>query len=104
MAHRAELDEAMADWVSQRTLAEAVEAFENAQAAAAPVLDMSQLADDPHAKAREVFVEVDGLMQQNVIARLSATPGQVRWTGRKEGADNHSLTNIPDDTDPWPAP
>lgn len=101
MAHRAELDEAMAQWVSQRTLAEAVEAFENAQAAAAPVLDMSQLADDPHAKARGVFVEVDGIVQQNVIARLSATPGQVRWTGRKEGADNNCLDSL-DDTDPWP--
>ncbi|WP_419910170.1 CaiB/BaiF CoA transferase family protein [Candidatus Poriferisodalis sp.] len=104
MAHRAELDEAMADWVSQRTLAEAVEAFDNAQAAAAPVLDMSQLADDPHATSREVFVEVDGLMQQNVIARLSATPGQVRWTGRNEGADNNCLADIGDDADPWPDP
>lgn len=103
MAHRPELDAAMAAWVSQRTLAEAVAAFDKAQAAAAPVLDMSQLADDPHAKAREVFVEVDGLKQQNVIARLSATPGQVRWTGRTEGAANSSLANITD-ADPWPNP
>lgn len=103
MAHRAELDTAMATWVSQRTLAEAVAAFDEAQAAAAPVLDMSQLANDPHAKARDIFVEVDGLKQQNVIARLSATPGQVRWTGRDEGADNNSLANITD-ADPWPNP
>ena len=104
MAHRAELDAAMAHWVSQRTLTEAVAAFEEAQAAAAPVLDMSQLADDPHAQARQVFVEVDGLTQQNVIARLSATPGRVRWTGRDEGTDNASLTDIPDAADPWPNP
>ena len=104
MAHRAELDAAMAHWVFQRTLTEAVAAFEEAQAAAAPVLDMSQLANDPHAQARQVFVDVDGLTQQNVIARLSATPGQVRWTGRDEGADNASLTDIPDAADPWPNP
>ena len=103
MAHRAELDAAMAEWVSQRTLAEAVAAFDNAQAAAAPVLNMEQLADDPHARARDVFVEVDGLRQQNVIARLSATPGQVRWTGRTEGADNDCLADLTD-ANPWPNP
>ena len=103
MAHRAELDTAMAEWVSQRTLAEAVAAFDNAQAAAAPVLNMEQLADDPHARARDVFVEVDGLRQQNVIARLSATPGQVRWTGRTEGADNDCLADLTD-ANPWPNP
>ncbi|WP_423916383.1 CaiB/BaiF CoA transferase family protein [Candidatus Poriferisodalis sp.] len=103
MAHRAELDAVMAEWVSQRTLAEAVEAFDEAQAAAAPVLDMSQLAADPHVKNRQVFVEVDGLVQQNVVARLSATPGRVRWTGRPEGADNDCLQQG-SETDPWPAP
>ncbi|WP_420445772.1 CaiB/BaiF CoA transferase family protein [Candidatus Poriferisodalis sp.] len=108
MAHRAELDTAMAEWVCQRTLAEAVAAFDEAQAAAAPVLDMSQLSDDPHATARGVFVEVDGLVQQNVVARLSATPGRVRWTGRPEGADNACLAGVEDagrsGADPWPEP
>ncbi|WP_428116219.1 CaiB/BaiF CoA transferase family protein [Candidatus Poriferisodalis sp.] len=102
MAHRAEMDAVMADWVSQRTLAAAVAAFDEAQAAAAPVLDMSQLAADPHIVEREAFVEVDGLVQQNVVARLSATPGTVRWVGRDEGADNADLASS-DETDPWPA-
>ena len=103
MAHRAELDAVMAKWVSKRTLAEAVEAFDEAQAAAAPVLDMSQLAADPHVESRQVFVEVDGLVQQNVVARLSATPGRVRWTGRLEGADNDCL-HQGSEADPWPDP
>ena len=103
MAHRAEMDAVMADWVSQRTLAEAVAAFDAAQAAAAPVLDMSQLAADPHIVEREAFVEVDGLVQQNVVARLSATPGTVRWVGRDEGADNADLASS-DEADPWPDP
>ena len=102
MAHRAEMDAVMADWVSQRTLAEAVAAFDEAQAAAAPVLDMSQLAADPHIVEREAFVAVDGLVQQNVVARLSATPGTVRWVGRDEGADNADLASS-DEADPWPA-
>ncbi len=122
LAHRVELDEAMAAWVATRTLAEAVAAFDEAQAAAAPVLNMSQLAADPHVTDRELFVEVDGLVQQNVIARLSVTPGQVRWTGRSQGADNDCLAglsassaddaadNVADDVaksvaaDPWPRP
>ncbi|WP_419842500.1 CaiB/BaiF CoA transferase family protein [Candidatus Poriferisodalis sp.] len=101
VAHRAELDGAMATWVAGRTLEEAVAAFDEAEAAAAPVLDMSQLAADPHAQAREVFVEVDGLVQQNVVARLSATPGRVRWTGRRHGADDDCLA---ESADAWPAP
>lgn len=103
MAHRSEMDAVMAQWVSQRTLAAAVAAFDEAQAAAAPVLDMSQLAADPHIVEREAFVEVDGLVQQNVVARLSVTPGRVRWVGRDEGADNSDLDNS-DEANPWPVP
>ena len=28
---------------------------------------------------------------QNVVARLSATPGRIRWPGRPYGADNASV-------------
>ena len=44
--------------------------------------------DDPHVRARAALVEVDGSVMQNVVARLSATPGQVRWAGRALGADD----------------
>jgi hypothetical protein len=34
-----------------------------------------------------VMIEVDGIVMQNVVARLSRTPGRVRHAGRRQGAD-----------------
>jgi len=48
---------------------------------------MSELATDPHAVARGLVAEVDGVPMQGLVARLSATPGRLRWAGRPLGAD-----------------
>ena len=58
-------------------------AFEEAHAAAAPVYDMADIAADPHYRERGSIVEVDGIPMQGLVARLSATPGRIRWTGRR---------------------
>lgn len=86
-AHRAELDELMVAWVAQRSLADVLEAFEAAHAAAAPIFDMADIAADPHYRARGAVVDVDGVPMQGLVARLSATPGAIRWAGRPLGAD-----------------
>ena len=52
----AEVDELVADWVGQRTLAEAMAVFEEASVAAAPVYDAEQLLADEHLRARGTFV------------------------------------------------
>ena len=44
-------------------------------------MDMADIAADPHYAARRAIVEVDGTPMQGLIARLSATPGAVRWAG-----------------------
>jgi hypothetical protein len=36
-------------------------------------------------------VEVDGVLMQNVVARLSRTPGRIRHAGRPLGADNDAV-------------
>ena len=43
-----------------------------------------------HYAARGAIVEVDGVPMQGLVARLSATPGAVRWAGRALGADDRS--------------
>jgi crotonobetainyl-CoA:carnitine CoA-transferase CaiB-like acyl-CoA transferase len=88
IAARDEIDARMADWCGARTLAEVLDAFEQAEAAAAPVYDMADIAADPHYAARGAIVEVDGVAMQGLIARLSATPGALRWAGRDLGADD----------------
>ena len=95
IAHREEVDRLMAEWVRQRTLSEALESFEAAEAAAAPVLNVGELSSDHHVAERGSLIEVDGIVMQSLIAQLSKTPGRVRWAGRSLGADNE-MTPSPD--------
>ncbi len=99
VAQRARVDAHMAEWIGARTSTEVLDAFERAEAAAAPVHDMADIAVDPHLAAREALVELDGVVQQNLVARLSATPGRLRHAGRPLGADQDAL----DADDPWTA-
>ena len=46
---------------------------------------------DPHVQARDVFVTVDGVVMQGPVARLSRTPGEVRFPGRALGADTDEV-------------
>ena len=98
IANRDEVDALMAEWVKQRTTAEALESFEAAQAAAAPVMNVGEICSDPHIAERGALTEVDGLTMQALIAQLSRTPGAVRWTGRDLGADN---PKTPDTASRW---
>ena len=88
IAARDEIDGRMAEWCGARTLDEVLAAFEAAEAAAAPVLDMADIAADPHYLARGTVADVGGVPMQGLIARLSATPGALRWPGRALGADD----------------
>jgi crotonobetainyl-CoA:carnitine CoA-transferase CaiB-like acyl-CoA transferase len=89
--HRAELDELLGQWMSQRTSDEALAEFERVDAAAAPVYTIADLVDDPHVRARQSMVDVDGFTMQGLIARFSQTPGVVRFAGRRLGADTDSF-------------
>lgn len=88
IAAREEVDARMATWCGARTLQQVLAEFEAAHAAAAPVYDMADIAADPHYRARGSIVEVDGVPMQGLVARLSKTPGQIRWPGRALGADD----------------
>jgi crotonobetainyl-CoA:carnitine CoA-transferase CaiB-like acyl-CoA transferase len=90
--HREELDARLAEWVAARPAAEVLAAFDAAEAAAAPVLTMADLAADPHVAARGMIEEVDGVPMQGLVARLSATPGRIRWAGRPLGAEDEPPT------------
>ena len=89
--HRDELEPLMVAWVAERTQAEVIDAFEQAQAAIAPVLSMADIAADPHFSARGSIVDVDGVPMQGLLARLTKTPGRIRWAGRPLGADQDQV-------------
>jgi crotonobetainyl-CoA:carnitine CoA-transferase CaiB-like acyl-CoA transferase len=107
--HRDELDGVVAAWIGARPSAEVLAAFEAAEAAIAPVYTMADLLGDPHVRAREAVVEVDGVHMPGPVARLSKTPGKVRYAGRALGADTAAVRAALDgDHSPWvdgpPAP
>ena len=91
VAHRDLIDERMAEWMAARTMEQVLAEFEAAHAAVAPVYDMADIAADPHFRARGSIVEVDGVPMPEVVARLSATPGRVRWAGRPLDADGEAI-------------
>jgi crotonobetainyl-CoA:carnitine CoA-transferase CaiB-like acyl-CoA transferase len=93
--HRADLEAIMAAWCATRTQSEVVDAFTAADAAIGPVLDMAEIASDPHYAQRGTIETVpdgfQGTPMQSVIARLSATPGSIRWAGRGLDADGDEV-------------
>jgi crotonobetainyl-CoA:carnitine CoA-transferase CaiB-like acyl-CoA transferase len=71
-------------------------AFEEAGAAIAPIYDIEQLMNDPHVEAREAITTIEDedlgpLRMQNLMFRLSDSPGAIRFAGRRLGQDNHEI-------------
>ena len=91
VTNREALDTLLADFCKAHTSDEVVQIFTDAEAAAGPVLDMADIADDPHFNERGNIVELDGTPMQGLIARLSRTPGRLRWQGRKIDEDGDRI-------------
>ncbi|WP_268894182.1 CaiB/BaiF CoA-transferase family protein [Streptomyces sp. 1-11] len=95
-AHADVLDEAVGGWIAARDRAEVLAAFEKAEAAVAPVQDVRDVLADPQYQALDTVTTVDDpelgpLRMQNVLFRLSGTPGAIRWAGRPHGADTDAV-------------
>ncbi|MEU8732590.1 CaiB/BaiF CoA transferase family protein [Streptomyces sp. PB17] len=94
--HADVLDAAVGDWIARHTRADVLAAFEEAEAAVAPVQDVRDVLADPQYQALDTVTTVDDpelgpLRMQNVLFRLSATPGAIRWAGRPHGADTEEV-------------
>jgi crotonobetainyl-CoA:carnitine CoA-transferase CaiB-like acyl-CoA transferase len=96
VAHVEVLDGAVAAWIAARSFDEVVVAFEEAEAAVAPVYTAADLCHDPHVRSTEMLTEVvdehfGSLLMGNVLFRMSETPGSIRFTGRELGADTDEV-------------
>ncbi|NBE92774.1 CoA transferase [Nonomuraea sp. KC401] len=94
--HVDELDEAVSSWIAGRDADEVIARFEEVQAAVAPIYDISDVARDPQYGALNTFVEVPdeelgSVTMQNVLFRMSDTPGEIRWPGRPLGRDTDEV-------------
>ncbi|MFD5031235.1 CaiB/BaiF CoA transferase family protein [Streptomyces sp. NPDC058405] len=94
--HADVLDGAVGGWLARHSREEAMAVFEKAEAAIAPVYDIRDVMDDPQYRALDTITEVPDpelgpLRMQNVLFRLSETPGAIRWAGRPHGADTDAI-------------
>ncbi|MDQ1396585.1 MAG: hypothetical protein QOG64_1844 [Acidimicrobiaceae bacterium] len=96
IAHRDQVEQAVAAWIRARPATEVLEAFMAADAAIAPVMTMADILSDPHVVARHAITDVEGVPMQGLVARLSSTPGAIRWAGRALGADNDEILSRPE--------
>jgi len=90
------LDAIIAGWFAQRDAQAILALFEQAGVVAGPVLDIRDIAADPHYAARGNIVAVPDddfgqVRMQGVAPRFLRTPGQVNHPGRALGADNDTL-------------
>jgi crotonobetainyl-CoA:carnitine CoA-transferase CaiB-like acyl-CoA transferase len=94
--HADELDGHVAAWIGEREIDDVIVAFEEAHAAVAPIYDISQIMEDPQFRALGSIVSLDdpdlgAIRMQNVMFRMSDTPGEIRWAGRGLGEDNREV-------------
>jgi crotonobetainyl-CoA:carnitine CoA-transferase CaiB-like acyl-CoA transferase len=90
------LDQLVGDWIAARPFDEIIRVFTEAEAAVAPIYDVSDVMKDPQFQALQSIISVPDeqlgqVKMQNVLFRLSETPGSVRWAGRALGQDNESV-------------
>jgi len=90
------LDEALQQAVGKLTLDEALGILEREGAPAGPVNDVRQVVEDPHVRARENVAavadeELGTVRMQNVVPRLTATPGRIGHAGPRHREHNHEV-------------
>ena len=96
MKRREEVDAIVGGFIEQRTLAEAIEFFEEAEVTAAPVYDIGQFLDDPHVQERGIVVEAPDadmgeVPMHAIVPRLSDTPGRLRTPAPAIGQHNREV-------------
>jgi crotonobetainyl-CoA:carnitine CoA-transferase CaiB-like acyl-CoA transferase len=91
--NREALEELTRNWISSRPSEEVIKTIEAADAAIARVYSMQQVVEDPHFIERESFTRVDGILMQNLVARMSKTPGKINSVGPKLGEHTEEIVD-----------
>jgi crotonobetainyl-CoA:carnitine CoA-transferase CaiB-like acyl-CoA transferase len=91
--NREALEELTRNWISSKPSAEVISIIDAADAAIAPVYSMQQVIEDPHFIERESFTRVDGILMQNLVARMSKTPGKINSVGPKLGEHTEEIVD-----------
>ncbi|MFD3326633.1 CaiB/BaiF CoA transferase family protein [Streptomyces sp. NPDC058701] len=95
-AHQSELDDIVTTWTAGHEAQALLAALHRAGVPAGKTFTASDMLTDPHFAAREAIVRLPHpdfgeIPMQNVVPKLSATPGGVRWAGPELGAHNDEV-------------
>jgi crotonobetainyl-CoA:carnitine CoA-transferase CaiB-like acyl-CoA transferase len=98
----AEVNGVVQGWISGRPMAEVIDTFESIGVPAGPILEISEVLEQPHFKARDLLVEVPDSSHGTVttagsILKMSRTPGTVSRGAPGLGMDNDRILGPLDD-------
>jgi crotonobetainyl-CoA:carnitine CoA-transferase CaiB-like acyl-CoA transferase len=105
----ADVQAAVAEWISNRTAAEVQEEFAKNHAVIGPVYDMARIASDPAFEERGNIVRVPDedcgeIAMHGVVPRMMSRAGAVRWAGRPLSADTEEILTELGGVDPQEIP
>lgn len=94
--NRTVVDGLVSAWIADRTRDEVIDAFDTADAAIAAVYEVDELMADPQVQAIGAITTVEDptlgpVKMQNILWRMSETPGDIVSTGRPLGADTDAV-------------
>jgi crotonobetainyl-CoA:carnitine CoA-transferase CaiB-like acyl-CoA transferase len=94
--HSEEIDAIVGGFIAQRTQAENVAFFEEAEVTVGPIYDISQIVEDPHVLERELIADypdsdMGAFPMHHVVPRMLGTPGSVRAPAPRIGEHNREL-------------
>jgi crotonobetainyl-CoA:carnitine CoA-transferase CaiB-like acyl-CoA transferase len=90
------IDDIVSQWTSSHTLEEIEPILEAASVPASRVFTMADIFRSPHFSARQMLLNVPdddlgSVTLAGIVPKLSRTPGNVVWAGRRTGQDTRSV-------------
>jgi len=90
------LDDYVGSWISARSCARVLAAFEQAGAAIAPIYNAKDVVEDEHVRKTQMLTtatddKLGEILMHNVMWGMSRTPGRIRHVGRAKGADTEPI-------------
>ena len=87
----AQMKARFAEIFRSKTRDEWVDIFRGKDACVSPVLDLDEVAQDPHMKERGGLINVEGIKQPAVAPRLTGTPGRADKAGEPRGSETREI-------------
>lgn len=95
--NRDAIDKEVANWIKQHTLDDVMKTLDEHEVVAGPIFDIEDVFNNKHYQARQTITSVFdpdlgvNLRMPAPVPKLSVTPGEIKWTGKKPGADNDHI-------------